>query len=174
MRISNCLSVFANKSCKVHFFHVSGSIFGNFGPRATYYTSNQNFLTVDLKNKIISNDIELLGNKDFQELAIKYGVSKKFLNIFFDEIKDLNPKPGDLLSNEKASPGPSDYEAYVYFEEDKLVYQPNKAYKEIFATKNINENINKLNGSFKKNPLVKNVIDFITKDKKRSICTPFS
>ena len=91
----------------------------------------KNLEDIDLKNKIISNDIELLGNKDFQELAIKYGVSKKFLNIFFDEIKDLNPKPGDLLSNEKASPGPSDYEAYVYFEEDKLVYQPNKAYKEI-------------------------------------------
>ena len=37
-----------------------------------------------------------------------------------------------------------------------------------------NENINKLNGSFQENPLVKNVIDFITRDKKRSICTPFS
>ena len=37
-----------------------------------------------------------------------------------------------------------------------------------------NENINKLNGEFKENPLVKDVIDFITKDKKRSICTPFS
>jgi len=49
-----------------------------------------------------------------------------------------------------------------------------EAYKEIFATKNINENISKLNGSFQENPLVKNVIDFITKDKKRSICTPFS
>ena len=49
-----------------------------------------------------------------------------------------------------------------------------EAYKEIFATKNINENIRKLNGSFQENPLVKNVIDFITKDKKRSICTPFS
>ena len=48
------------------------------------------------------------------------------------------------------------------------------AYKEIFATKNINENISNLNGSFKENSLVKNVIDFITKDKKRSICTPFS
>ncbi len=47
------------------------------------------------------------------------------------------------------------------------------AYKEIFATKNINENISNLNGSFKENSLVKNVIDFITKDKKRSICTPF-
>jgi UDP-N-acetylglucosamine acyltransferase len=49
-----------------------------------------------------------------------------------------------------------------------------EAYKEIFATKNINENISKLNGSFQKNFLVKNVIDFIAKDKKRSICTPFS
>jgi len=49
-----------------------------------------------------------------------------------------------------------------------------EAYKEIFATKNLTENINKLNGAFKENPLVKNVIEFITKDKKRSICTPFS
>ena len=48
------------------------------------------------------------------------------------------------------------------------------AYKQIFATKNINENISKLNGSFQENPLVKEVIEFITKDKKRSICTPFS
>ena len=49
-----------------------------------------------------------------------------------------------------------------------------EAYKEIFATKNVNENISKLNGSFHENPLVKEVIEFITKDKKRSICTPFS
>jgi UDP-N-acetylglucosamine acyltransferase len=49
-----------------------------------------------------------------------------------------------------------------------------EAYKEIFATKNINENISKLNGSFQENPLVKDVINFISKDKKRSICTPFS
>ena len=49
-----------------------------------------------------------------------------------------------------------------------------EAYKEIFATKNLTDNLNKLNGVFKENPLVKDVIDFITKDKKRSICTPFS
>ena len=48
------------------------------------------------------------------------------------------------------------------------------AYKEIFATKNLTENLGKLNGSFKDNPLVKEVIEFITMDKKRSICTPFS
>ena len=58
--------------------------------------------------------------------------------------------------------------------ENKDILGLSNAYKEIFATKNINENISKLNGSFQENPLVKNVIDFITKDKKRSICTPFS
>ncbi len=58
--------------------------------------------------------------------------------------------------------------------ENKDILGLSEAYKQIFATKNINENIRKLNGSFQENPLVKNVIDFITKDKKRSICTPFS
>ena len=48
-----------------------------------------------------------------------------------------------------------------------------EAYKEIFATKNLADNLSKLNGAFKENSLVKDVIDFITKDKKRSICTPF-
>ena len=48
------------------------------------------------------------------------------------------------------------------------------AYKEIFATKNLTDNLSKLNGEFKENPLVKDVIEFITKDKKRSICTPFT
>ena len=49
-----------------------------------------------------------------------------------------------------------------------------EAYKEIFATKNLNDNLSKLNGAFKENSLVKDVIKFITKDKKRSICTPFN
>ena len=58
--------------------------------------------------------------------------------------------------------------------DNKDILGLNEAYKEIFATKNLTENISKLNGLFKENPLVKNVIEFITKDKKRSICTPFS
>ena len=49
-----------------------------------------------------------------------------------------------------------------------------EAYKEIFSTKNLTDNLSKLNGKFKENPLVKDIIEFITKDKKRSICTPFS
>ena len=58
--------------------------------------------------------------------------------------------------------------------DNKNILGLSKAYKEIFATKNLTDNLNKLNGVFKENPLVKDVIDFITKDKKRSICTPFS
>ena len=58
--------------------------------------------------------------------------------------------------------------------ENKDILGLTEAYKEIFATKNLTDNLNKLNGAFKENPLVKDVIRFITKDKKRSICTPFS
>ena len=58
--------------------------------------------------------------------------------------------------------------------ENKDILGLSEAYKEIFATKNLTENLSKLNGSFKDNPLVKDVIEFITKHKKRSICTPFS
>ena len=47
------------------------------------------------------------------------------------------------------------------------------AYKEIFKTENLNENLSKLNGNFENNTLVKEVIDFINKDKKRPICTPY-
>ena len=58
--------------------------------------------------------------------------------------------------------------------ENKEILGLSEAYKEIFATKNIIENISNLNNSFKDNALVKDVIEFINKDKKRSICTPFS
>ena len=47
------------------------------------------------------------------------------------------------------------------------------AYKEIFKTESLTENLNKLNGEFKENILVRDVVDFINKDKKRPICTPF-
>ena len=48
------------------------------------------------------------------------------------------------------------------------------AYKEIFKSENLNENLKKINGEFKDNSLVKEVLEFINKDKKRPICTPFS
>ena len=48
------------------------------------------------------------------------------------------------------------------------------AYKEIFKSKNLNDNLSKLNGKFKDNSLVRDVLEFINKDKKRPICTPYS
>ena len=47
------------------------------------------------------------------------------------------------------------------------------AYKDIFKTSNLTENLSRLNGQFKENSLVNEVLEFINKDKKRPICTPF-
>ena len=49
-----------------------------------------------------------------------------------------------------------------------------EAYKEIFKTENLSENLANLNSKFKNNTLVDDVIKFINKDKKRPICTPYS
>ena len=49
-----------------------------------------------------------------------------------------------------------------------------KAYDEIFSSKNLHENLSKINGEFKDNELVEEVINFISKDKKRPICTPLN
>tara|TARA_B100000315_G_C14395668_1_gene504096 strand:- start:412 stop:861 length:450 start_codon:yes stop_codon:yes gene_type:complete len=48
------------------------------------------------------------------------------------------------------------------------------AFKKIFSSKNLHENLSKINGEYKENDLVKEVINFIEKDKKRPICTPQS
>ena len=48
------------------------------------------------------------------------------------------------------------------------------AYKEIFKNENLTENLNNLSEDFKKNDLVMEVVNFLEKDKKRPICTPFS
>jgi len=48
------------------------------------------------------------------------------------------------------------------------------AYKEIFKTENLTQNLNNLSTDLKKNELVLEVVNFLEKDKKRPICTPFS
>jgi len=48
------------------------------------------------------------------------------------------------------------------------------AYKEIFKTENLTQNLNNLSSDLKKNELVLEVVNFIEKDRKRPICTPFS
>ena len=58
--------------------------------------------------------------------------------------------------------------------ENQKIMGLSKAYKEIFASKNLHENLSKINGEHKGNELVKEVITFIEKDKKRPICSPKS
>ena len=48
------------------------------------------------------------------------------------------------------------------------------AYKKIFKNENLTENLNNLDKDYKKNKLVLEVVNFLEKDKKRPICTPFS
>ena len=50
----------------------------------------------------------------------------------------------------------------------------NDAYKEIFKNKNLTENLENLNPDLRKHKLVNEVVNFIEKDKKRPICSPFS
>ena len=56
---------------------------------------------------------------------------------------------------------------------NKEIIDLTDAYKEIFKTENLNDNLNRLNDKFKDNSLVNEVVEFIKKDKKRPICTPF-
>ena len=58
--------------------------------------------------------------------------------------------------------------------ENKKIMELDKAYKEIFSSKNLHENLSKINSDFKENELVDEVIKFIAEDKKRPICTPLN
>ncbi len=55
---------------------------------------------------------------------------------------------------------------------NKEILSLSEAYKEIFKTENLSENLLNLNQKFNENYLVKEVINFINQDKKRPICTP--
>ena len=56
--------------------------------------------------------------------------------------------------------------------ENKKIIELNAAYEKIFSSKNLHENLSKINGEFKDNKLVQEVTEFISKDKKRPICSP--
>ena len=57
---------------------------------------------------------------------------------------------------------------------NKKIIELSEIYKEIFKTDNLTLNLSKLNNRFKDNILIKDMIEFINKDKKRPICSPFS
>ena len=56
--------------------------------------------------------------------------------------------------------------------ENQKIMGLDKAYKDIFSSKNLHENLSKINGEYKDNELVNEVIAFIEKDKRRPICSP--
>ena len=58
--------------------------------------------------------------------------------------------------------------------DNKDIMKLSEAYKIIFKNENFLKNIDELDESFMKVAMVKEVVDFLTKDKKRPICTPFS
>lgn len=58
--------------------------------------------------------------------------------------------------------------------DNKKIMELDQAFKKIFSSKNLHENLSKINGEYRENNLVKEVISFIEKDKKRAICTPQS
>jgi len=57
---------------------------------------------------------------------------------------------------------------------NKKIIELSEIYKEIFKTDNLTLNLSKLDNRFKDNILIKDMIEFINKDKKRPICSPFS
>ena len=58
--------------------------------------------------------------------------------------------------------------------QNKEIIVLSDAYKEIFKNENLTDNLKNLSEEYKSSELVKEVINFIEKDKKRPICTPFS
>ena len=56
--------------------------------------------------------------------------------------------------------------------DNKKIMELDSAFKKIFSSRNLHENLSKINGEYQENDLVKEVINFIEKDKKRPICTP--
>ena len=56
--------------------------------------------------------------------------------------------------------------------ENKKIMQLSEAYEKIFSSKNLHQNLSRINGEYKNNELIQEVTNFISKDKKRPICSP--
>ena len=58
--------------------------------------------------------------------------------------------------------------------DNKKIMELDQAYKKIFSSNNLHDNLSKINGEYKENELVQEVTKFIEKDKRRPICSPLS
>jgi len=58
--------------------------------------------------------------------------------------------------------------------ENKKIIELGKAYKSIFSSKNLHENLSEIANKYKDNKLIDEVVNFIAEDKKRPICLPIN
>jgi len=86
---------------------------------------------IEIKKNIIFNDLNLLNKKENKFLIKKYKCTEFFINNFIKELSGLDPRPGLTINNNSEVEYNTDYEAFVFFENKKLIYQSNKNYREI-------------------------------------------
>ena len=134
-------------------------------------------------NVIIANNVPLAGHVTIEDLVIIGGNSavQQFTRIgrlamiggMTGVLKDVPPF-GLSIGNRNYLQGLNLIGLRRKKYDNKKIMDLDKAYKEIFATKNLHENLSKINGEHKDNELVSEVVKFIEKDKKRPICSPLS
>ena len=120
-----------------------------------------------------------LGDTDFSEAVLKNikKLNKKYFIIDFSKHnkfkRDIIPY-GIAHGNRSVLQGLNLIGLRRKNISNKEIWTLNDAYKEIFKNENLTENLGNLNKDYKKNELVLEVVNFLEKDKKRPICTPFS
>ena len=134
-------------------------------------------------NVVIANNVPLGGHVTLEDSVVIGGNSavQQFTRIgrlamiggMTGVLKDVNPF-GLSFGNRNYLQGINLIGLRRKKYENKKILELDTAYKKIFSSKKLHENLAKINGEFKENDLVKEVIDFIAKDKKRPICTPLA
>ena len=134
-------------------------------------------------NVIIANNVPLGGHVEIEDSVVIGGNSavQQFTRIgrlamiggMTGVLKDVTPF-GLSIGNRNYLQGLNLIGLRRKKYDNKKIIGLDKAYKEIFASKNLHENLSKINGEYKDNELVSEVIRFIEKDKKRPICSPQS
>ena len=132
-------------------------------------------------NVIIANNVPLGGHVTIEDSVVSGGNSAfqqftrigrlAMIGVMTGVLKDVIPF-GLSIGNRNFLQGLNLIGLRRKKYDNKKIIALDKAYKEIFASKNLHENLSKINGEYKDNELVDEVVKFIEKDKKRPICSP--
>ena len=132
-------------------------------------------------NVIIANNVPLGGHVTIEDSVVIGGNSavQQFTRIgrlamiggMTGVLKDVIPF-GLSIGNRNFLQGLNLIGLRRYKYDNQKIMGLDRAYKEIFSSKNLHKNLSKINGEYKDNELVGEVIKFIEKDKKRPICSP--